>query len=184
MTENTLTDEYVLAGGDVVAGDDLALLSPGYVLVRDGQIAAVGEGPPPAGPPVVDTTGLLLIPGLINCHTHIEDAALKELAFGVPNGVNLLFEPDGRRHVRMAQLPRADFIAGMRRAALHMLATGTVAVADYKTGGVAGVAALREACDGLALRCLIFAGHSVFPVQSDQVLAENREALSDEQLAE
>ena len=45
MTENTLTDEYVLAGGDVVAGDDLALLSPGYVLVRDGQIAAVGEGP-------------------------------------------------------------------------------------------------------------------------------------------
>ena len=184
MTENTLTDEYVLAGGDVVAGDDLALLSPGYVLVRDGQIAAVGEGPPPAGPPVVDTTGLLLIPGLINCHTHIEDAALKELAFGVPNGVNLLFEPDGRRHVRMAQLPRTDFIAGMRRAALHMLATGTVAVADYKTGGVAGVAALREACEGLPLRCLIFAGHSVFPVQSDRVLAENREGLSDEQLAE
>ncbi|GAB3038580.1 amidohydrolase family protein [Parafrigoribacterium mesophilum] len=184
VTENTLAAEYVLAGGDVIAGDDLALLSPGYVQVRNGRIAAVGGGTPPAGPPVVDTTGMLLIPGLINCHTHIEDAALKELAFGVPNGVNLLFEPDGRRHVRMAQLPREDFIAGMRRAAQQMLATGTVAVADYKTGGVAGVAALREAVDGLPLRCLIFAGHSVFPVQSDEVLAKNREGLSRDQLAE
>ena len=184
VTQNTLADEYVLAGGDVVAGDDLALLSPGYRRGARWPDRRCGEGAPPAGPPVIDTTGMLLIPGLINCHTHIEDAALKELAFGVPNGVNLLFEPDGRRHVRMAQLPRADFIAGMRRAAQHMLATGTVAVADYKTGGVAGVAALREAVERLPLRCLIFAGHSVFPVQSDEVLAENREGLSEDQLAE
>ena len=56
MNDTELGNEYVLAGGDVVAGEDLALLRGGYVVVRDGVIAAVGAGGPPSGLPVVDMT--------------------------------------------------------------------------------------------------------------------------------
>ena len=56
----------------------------------------------------------MVMPGMINCHTHLEDAALKELNFGVPVDVNVLFEPDGLRHTRMAELGRERVVAGMR----------------------------------------------------------------------
>jgi imidazolonepropionase-like amidohydrolase len=42
------------------------------VVVRDGKLADVGVGIPPAeGATVVDLTGLTLLPGLIDAHTHI-----------------------------------------------------------------------------------------------------------------
>ena len=102
------------AGARVVAGEDLELLDRGFVRVEDGVIAEVGEGPPPSGLPTVDVRGHLVMPGMINCHTHLGDAAVKELNAGVPSGVNLLWQPDGLRHVRMAALDRAARVAAMR----------------------------------------------------------------------
>ncbi len=46
----------------------------GHVVVTDGLIAAVGEGPAPAGPPDtrhIDGSGCLATPGLVNCHHHL-----------------------------------------------------------------------------------------------------------------
>ena len=36
MKDTQLGTEYVLAGGDVGAGEDLTLLRAGYIVVRDG----------------------------------------------------------------------------------------------------------------------------------------------------
>ncbi|MEU8660134.1 amidohydrolase/deacetylase family metallohydrolase [Actinoplanes philippinensis] len=44
--------------------------SPGDVAVRDGRIAAVG-GPPRAARAIIDVTGCLITPGLIDLHTHV-----------------------------------------------------------------------------------------------------------------
>jgi cytosine/adenosine deaminase-related metal-dependent hydrolase len=182
MPEAGPGEEFALVGGLVLAGEDLRLLEPGFVAVRDGVITAVGDGPVPAGIRTIDVTGSLVMPGMINGHTHLEDAALKELNFGVPSSVNVLFEPDGLRHTRMAEIGRERVVAGMRAALIQMLASGTVAVADYRTGGADGVYALREAEHGLPARCLIFAGHSRFPVQEEAALAANTDGLSQVQL--
>lgn len=184
MNDTQLGNEYVLAGGDVVAGEDLSLLRGGYVVVRDGVIAAVGAGAPPSGLPVVDMTGRLLIPGLINCHTHIGDAAFKEKGFGFPTETNLLWQPDGLRWKWMAEIPRAELVAAMRRSAQHMLSMGVVAFADFREGGYDGVLALREACEGLPIRAIIFARHAEAPMHTEEAFNENREGLSPAQLAE
>ena len=176
--------EFALAGGPVVAGDDLSLLESGYVVVRDGVIAEVGQGQPPTGLPVVDMSRRLLIPGMLNCHTHLGDAVVKEQAFGYPAGTNLLWAPEGLRHGWMASYPRSEQIAAMRRAVKHMLATGTVAFADFREGGVDGVTAMREACDGLPVRALIYARHAEAPIHSDSAFMENREGLPQAQADE
>ncbi|MEO6943868.1 MAG: amidohydrolase family protein [Lacisediminihabitans sp.] len=179
---------FVLTAAYVIAGDELRMLSPGYVRVDDGVITDVGEGAPPladhADCPIIDLPGQLIMPGLINCHTHIGDTVVKELGYGVPADVNLLWQPDGLRHVRMGALGRETRVAGIRHALQRALATGTVALADFREGGVEGVLELREAAAGLPIRCLAFARFTTFPLHDDAALEGNSIGLSDAQLAE
>ncbi|HEY2443762.1 MAG TPA: N-acetylglucosamine-6-phosphate deacetylase [Streptosporangiaceae bacterium] len=53
----------VLAAGRIVAGP--GVLSPGYLVVSDGRIAEVGQGPPPRCPDV-ELAGGLLVPGFVD----------------------------------------------------------------------------------------------------------------------
>lgn len=56
----------------------------GWVQVAGGRIAAVGQGAPPPGP-LVDAGARLLLPGLVDCHTHI-DKGLVEARAPNPDG--------------------------------------------------------------------------------------------------
>ncbi len=62
----------LLRGATVMtaAGD---IHAPGYVLLVDGRIAAVGagDGTAPAGSTVVDATGRFITPGIIDTHSHL-----------------------------------------------------------------------------------------------------------------
>ena len=46
---------------------------PGWVLLRDGRVAELGAGEPPAAPDAkkIDLTGRVITPGLIDTHSHI-----------------------------------------------------------------------------------------------------------------
>ena len=54
------------------------VIEDGHVLVRDGVIAAVGDGDAVAEPGmrVIEGRGLLLAPGLVNAHTHSQSSTL------------------------------------------------------------------------------------------------------------
>lgn len=51
---------------------DLSVLDRGDVLVRDDRIVAVeAEVPPPEGATVIEAEGRVLMPGFVDCHTHL-----------------------------------------------------------------------------------------------------------------
>ncbi|HEX6869889.1 MAG TPA: hypothetical protein VF163_02220, partial [Micromonosporaceae bacterium] len=62
----------VIAGGVVLTGDGRTVLPGGAVLVRDERIEAIVPRWPAgaAADVVVDATAAVVMPGLINCHTH------------------------------------------------------------------------------------------------------------------
>lgn len=66
-------DEVLIAGGTVVDADGRRR---GDVLVRDGRIAAVGEGL--SATRTLDATGCLVCPGLVDLHTHLRQPGKEE----------------------------------------------------------------------------------------------------------
>jgi allantoinase len=59
--------------GDVVTTD--AILGTAYIGIRGETIAAIGQGSPPPAREVLDYTGKLILPGLVDGHMHTSSAA-------------------------------------------------------------------------------------------------------------
>src|SRR5690606_4869464 len=90
---------------DVRVFDGTDTSGPTSVLVRDGRIAAIGtQQAVPAGADVVDGSGMTLLPGLIDAHTHAFGNALEEaLVFGVTTELDMFTEPRSAATARSEQ---------------------------------------------------------------------------------
>lgn len=65
--------DLVITNGTVITGDESTMLESAAVFIKDRRIAGVEEhwsGNVPEGAQVLDASGCLVIPGLINCHAH------------------------------------------------------------------------------------------------------------------
>jgi dihydroorotase len=58
---------YLITGASILDGD------PTDLLLRDGVVAAVGDGLDADGAEVVDAKGLVALPGLVDLHTHLRE---------------------------------------------------------------------------------------------------------------
>src|SRR5260370_4927645 len=69
----------------------------GSVLIRDGKIAEVGPKiVAPAGVTIIDATGKFLMPGIIDCHSHIAADSINEGSVSVSSmvGIEDVLNPD------------------------------------------------------------------------------------------
>src|SRR5580698_2097439 len=129
--------------GDVVTSD--TVIPRGYVAVRGETIAAIGEGASPPAGEIVDHSGKLILPGLVDGHMHtssstgwpgIETATKSAAAGGVTTCVDMPY--DVPVPVTDAAI-LADKIEWVERTAhVDMALYGTIT----KTGGVGAIPAL------------------------------------------
>ena len=62
----------------VTMNEKMDVLFGAYLGVEDGKISHISKSAPKEQPKtIIDGTGMVLIPGLINCHTHLATAALR-----------------------------------------------------------------------------------------------------------
>ncbi len=108
---------------------DGTLIARGHLLIRDGRIAAMGPGGPPATPEPAATLegeGLLAIPGLVNGHTHSAEVLRRATTDRLRLDAWLAAVwPD-----LDPLLPEAS-AAAARLAAVEMLKGGTTAAVDH-----------------------------------------------------
>jgi imidazolonepropionase-like amidohydrolase len=65
-----------IRAGKLIDTDAGVVLSDQIILVRNGRIEAVGKAVPiPAGASVIDLSHMTVLPGLVDCHTHLSDGA-------------------------------------------------------------------------------------------------------------
>ena len=97
------------------------------LLITNDAIAAVGDLTPPPGADVLDTTGKVVIPGLINAHTHSNQSIEKGLCDKLPLDAWMVLASYGGAGARLE--PRDLYISALL-GAIEMLSTGTTAVLD------------------------------------------------------
>ncbi len=121
-------NDLFICNGTVLTLDTNARIIPhGYVTVHDGRITAVAPGdPPPAASEVLDADGGLILPGLVNTHTHAAMTLFRGLADDLPLMEwleNYIFPVEGRMD--------ADFVyTGASLACAEMIRSGTTCFGD------------------------------------------------------
>ena len=70
----------------VTLNEKMEVLFGAYLGVADGKIAYIGKEPPKDTKPqtIIDGTGMVAMPGLVNCHTHLGATALRNLSDDAP----------------------------------------------------------------------------------------------------
>ncbi len=132
--------------------------------MEKGEVAEVCYGAAPAG-----SSKALVLPGLVNAHTHVADS----VAYPAPRGSveELVSPPDGYKHRILRTTPSAKKSDAMRAAMQTMFRTGTTTFADFREEGVDGVKALVESVPEESPNAVIL-GRPLSPEVSNQDVNE------------
>jgi len=125
----------LLLEGLVLQGPDLEPVS-GRVYVEGGTIAGV-ETRRPRG------EELLIMPGLINAHTHVADCAFKDAGIGLPLR-HLVSSPNGLKHRLLEASSEEELGSAISIAEAEMIRSGTTCFCDFREQGERGVRVLRR----------------------------------------
>ena len=82
------------------------VLFGGHVGITDGKIVHIAKVPPKDTPAeIIDGTGMVLMPGLINCHTHLATSALRSYCdeLGLTQSLELQLQKEARMDSRIAK---------------------------------------------------------------------------------
>lgn len=122
----------------------------GWILHDGARVLDAGQGRAPQPP---EASGIIL-PSLVDAHTHVGDRVARGIDLRGLSLADVVKPPHGLKHRVLRETPRATLVAGMRDALVEAGTSGARIVADFREGGVDGVAMLREAAEGAPTRPL------------------------------
>lgn len=163
---------------DLLAGDSLRHVRRGNVRIRNGKfVRTCGRFSADAGEETLDCEGLLMMPGLVNCHTHIGDSIGKDVALG--STTNRTIHPVlGVKARILRDTPPAHLASFMRSTCIAMLRRGTTTFVDFREGGLEGIRLLRRAVSGIPIRPVILGRiqqyHSAAQIRSNEPFPASR----------
>ena len=152
------------------------VLFGGHVGITDGKLVHIAKVPPKEAPAeIIDGTGMVLMPGLINCHTHLATAALRSYCdeLGLSEALELQLQKEAKMDSRIAK-------AAATIAAAECLRFGVTSVSDlyYYPAATAEVIAASGMKANLALSSYRFIDAvEEFDFSRDEQCAELRRVV-------
>jgi len=124
------------------------------VLISNGKFQKISSKIKPTKQKVVNCNGLLLIPGLINSHTHLGDSIAKDIALDKdPDAkINPIF---GIKQKILKETEPRKLIHYMRKTVESMLKKGITTFVDFREGGLDGVLLMQRALSNTPIRSII-----------------------------
>jgi len=157
----------ILKNISVLYGNNLKFIEQTNVLITNNTFQKINSKIKPAKNKVVNCDGLLLIPGLINSHTHIGDSIAKDIALNKDpdSKINPIF---GIKQKILKETEPKKLIHFMRNTVKSMLKKGTTTFVDFREGGLDGVLLMQSVLSNTPIRSIIL-GRIEFYQSKDQI---------------
>ncbi len=109
---------------------------------------------PLKGEKVLDCEGLLMMPGLINSHTHIGDSIAKDI--GIDSDVEEKIHPvSGFKQKILKNSDKSHLTSFIKNSCVSMLKKGITSFIDFREGGIDGINLLKNAALDIPIRPII-----------------------------
>ncbi len=142
-----------ITNASLLLGRELEYVEQGYIEIENGKIRSTAADNYKGSGKKLDAKGFMVIPGFINAHTHIADSIGKDIGAGqrLDARVHPVF---GAKSKILQKSLREHLKAFIRNSAILMMKKGIVAFADFREDGLEGIRLLKDAVDGLPIKCV------------------------------
>jgi cytosine/adenosine deaminase-related metal-dependent hydrolase len=142
-----------ITNASLLLGRELEYVEQGYIEIENGKIRSTSAGSYKGSGKKLDAKGFVIIPGLINAHTHIADSIGKDIAAGQRLDARVHPVFGAKKKILQKSLPE-HLKTFIRNSAILMMKKGIVAFADFREDGLDGIRLLKDAVDGLPIKCV------------------------------
>ena len=102
----------------------------------------------------LDAEGLLLIPGFVNCHTHIGDSIAKDITLN--SSMEKRVHPVSGIKAKILKETDPKYLKiFMKNSCLSMIKKGITTFVDFREGGLDGVGMIKEVLSQIPIRSII-----------------------------
>jgi cytosine/adenosine deaminase-related metal-dependent hydrolase len=156
----------ILKNISVLHGDDLKFIESTNVRITNKKFQNISPQIISTREKIFDCRELLLIPGLINSHTHVGDSVGKDIS--LDSNVDSKIHPvSGIKQKILAETPKKELAKFMRKSVISMLNKGITTFVDFREGGVEGVQLLKNAIKEIPIRSIILGRINYYQTKRD-----------------
>ena len=156
----------ILKNISLLYGNNLRFIESADVKISNKKFQMINQKIISAKEKIFDCRGLLLIPGLINSHTHIGDSIGKDVS--LDSNVDSRIHPvSGIKQKILTETPKKELAKFIRKSATSMLRKGTTTFVDFREGGIEGIQLLKDALKGNPIRSIILGRIDYYQTKSD-----------------
>ena len=144
----------ILKNISILYGNNLKFIEKTNVLISSNIFQKIDSKIKSTKHKDVNCDDLLLIPGLINSHTHIGDSIAKDIALDKDpdSKINPIF---GIKQKILRETEPRKLIHYMRKTVKSMLKKGTTTFVDFREGGLDGVLLMQNVLSNIPIRSII-----------------------------
>ena len=145
----------LLKNASILYGKDLTFVSSTNLKISEQIFKKIKPNlRPGSNEDSIDCEGLLIIPGLINSHSHIGDSIGKD--FSINSSVNAKIHPiTGAKQKILRESKPSHLSNFMKNTCLSMLRKGITTFVDFREGGLDGILLLKKVLSNLPIRSII-----------------------------